>query len=64
MSIWRRDFVSEQGRKTGSGGPNEAFSDAGLVQKHVLSVIEGIKLNGMTYFLSVTYDSFLELLDV
>ena len=33
MSISLRDFVPEQGRKTEFGGPNEAFSDAALVEK-------------------------------
>ncbi len=29
----RRDFVRSQGRKTEFGEPNEAFSNAGFVQK-------------------------------
>jgi hypothetical protein len=41
----RRDFVGSQGRKTEFGGPSEAFSDAGFVQK--------IKQELMIYYVGV-----------
>ena len=53
MSLLRRNFVPDQGRKTGLNEIWEAFSDEEMGQKPVLSEVEGTKQKGIPYFLSV-----------